>query len=260
MVNPNNDYYFMQRNTGDTESITIEYGFLDSTKDDVSQLKNNWQKYAKAAVQGILNYINSSNDLYVVKPGDTLYNIAIKYNTTVNDIKRLNNLVSNELAIGQRLKLPVTQVAGEYYIVKPGDTLYSIAMNNMMTILDLKRLNNLTSNDLYVGQKLLLKPSNNNTNSNKSNTYIVQVGDTLYSIAKKYGISVDELKLANNITNNLLSIGQRLIIPTPKKIYIVRPGDTLYQIASLNNTTVQSLKELNNLTNDVLTIGQELII
>ncbi len=260
MVNPNNDYYFMQRNTGDTESITIEYGFLDSTKDDVSQLKNNWQKYAEAAVQGILNYINSSDDLYVVKPGDTLYNIAIKYNTTVNDIKRLNNLVSDELTIGQKLKLPVTKVEGEYYIVKSGDTLYSIAMNNMMTILELKRLNNLTSNDLYVGQKLLLRPSNNSTNSSSDNTYIAKVGDTLYSIAKKYGISVDELKLANNITNNLLSVGQRLIIPTSKKIYIVKPGDTLYQIANLNNTTVQSLKELNNLTSDILTIGQELII
>ncbi len=250
----------MQRNTGDTESITIEYGFLDSTKDDVSQLKNNWQKYAEAAVQGILNYINSSNDLYVVKPGDTLYSIAHKYNTTVNEIKKLNNLISDELSVGQKLKLPVTQIEGEYYIVKPGDTLYSIALNNMLTVLELKRLNNLTSNDLYVGQKLLLRSNQENINTNNENTYIVQVGDTLYSIAKKYGISVDELKQANNITNNLLSIGQKLIIPTSKNIYIVRPGDTLYQIASLNNTTVQKLKELNNLSSDLLSVGQNLFI
>lgn len=258
-VNPNKDYYFMQRNTGDTESITIEYGFLDSTKDDVSQIKNNWQKYAEAAVQGILNYIKGGTieeGIYIVKQGDSLYSIANKYNTTVNDIKRLNNLSSNELSIGQRLKIPVISNNDNYYLVKKGDTLYSIARNNNITVLELKRLNNLTSNEIYEGQKLILKPNSNND----VDTYTVQVGDTLYSIAKKYGISVDELKKANNITNNLLSIDQKLIIPKTERIYIVQNGDTLYKIANQNNTTVQKIKELNNLTNDLLMVGQELFL
>lgn len=252
----------MQRNTGDTESITIEYGFLDSNKDDVAQLKNNWQKYAEAAVQGILNYIKGGTieeGIYIVKQGDSLYSIAKKYNITVNDIKKLNNLVNDELSIGQRLKIPVI-TNDDYYIVKAGDTLFSIARENNMTVLDLKKLNNLTSNELYIGQKLIVNNSNNNINDNSNNVYIVKVGDTLYSIAKKYGISIDELKKANNIKNNLLSVNQNLIIPKTKKIYIVQNGDTLYKIANQNNTTVQEIKKLNNLTNDLLMIGQELFL
>ena len=130
MVNPNNDYYFMQRNTSPLESITIEYGFLDSNKDDVNQLKSYWKVYAEAAVQGILNYIqgptsNIDMGVYVVKAGDNLYSIAQKYNTTVSEIKRLNGLTSNELSIGQRIKVPViSKDSTNYYTVKAGDTLF----------------------------------------------------------------------------------------------------------------------------------------
>lgn len=201
----------MQRNTGDTESITIEYGFLDSTKDDVSQIKNNWQKYAEAAVQGILNYIKGGTieeGIYIVKQGDSLYSIANKYNTTVNDIKRLNNLSSNELSIGQRLKIPVISNNDNYYLVKKGDTLYSIARNNNITVLELKRLNNLTSNEIYEGQKLILKPNSNND----VDTYTVQVGDTLYKIANQNNTTVQKIKELNNLKNDLLMVGQELFL------------------------------------------------
>lgn len=269
MVNPNNDYYFMQRNTGDTESVTIEYGFLDSKNDDVSQLKNNWKKYAEAAVQGILNYIEGNvltENLYIVKAGDSLYSIASRYNTTVSEIKRLNNLKSDELSIGQRLKLPVTTSTGEYYVVKAGDTLYSIANKNNMSILELKKLNNLTSNNLYIGQKLVLNEPNNitnssNTNTSNSNTYVVKLGDTFYSIAKKYNVSVNDLKNANNLNDNLLIIGQELIIPSSSNnYYIVKAGDTLYSIARKYNMTVKELEDKNNLTSTVLSVGQKLIV
>lgn len=256
LVNPSKDYYFMQRNTGDTESVTIEYGFLDSKKDDVYQLKNNWQKYAEAAVQAILEYIKYGNleeNMYIVKAGDSLYSIAQKYNVSVNDIKRLNNLTSDNLSIGQRLKVPIIYDTN-YYLVKKGDTLYSIAEKHNMSVLDLKKMNNLTSNDLYIGQKLnvnkKVKPS--------TDKYIVTTGDTLYSISKKFNIPVDSLKQANNISNNLLIVGQELIIPND--IYIVTSGDNLYSIATKFNTTVSALKSKNNLTNDNLYVGQKLII
>lgn len=270
MVNNNKDYYFMQRNTGDTESVTIEYGFLDSNKDDVSQLKNNWKKYAEAAVQGILNYIEGdvlTENLYIVKAGDSLYSIASRYNTTVSEIKRLNNLKSDELSIGQRLKLPVTTSTDDYYIVKAGDTLYSIANKNNMNVLELKKLNNLTTNNLYIGQKLVLKEPNNitntsnsNTNSNNLDTYVVKLGDTFYSIAKKYNISVNDLKNANNLNDNLLIVGQELIIPSNVNYYIVKSGDTLYSIARKYNMTVKELEDKNNLTSNVLSVGQKLIV
>ena len=123
----------MQRNTGNTEAITVEYGFLDSKNDDVSQLKNNWEKYSEAVVQGVLNYIGYNdniidNSVYIVKAGDTLYSIAKKYDTSVNDIKRLNNLNSDMLSIGQRIKIPMeknnTSSNDNYYIVQAGDTIF----------------------------------------------------------------------------------------------------------------------------------------
>jgi LysM repeat protein len=70
----------------------------------------------------------------------------------------------------------------------------------------LKQLNNLTSTILTVGKKLLI-PSTNQTTS-----YIVEKGDTLYSIANKFNITIDELKQLNNLINNTLTIGQELLI------------------------------------------------
>ena len=105
------DYYFMQRDTGDTESITIEYGFLDSTGDDVNQLKNNWENYAEAVVRAIIEYLNltyvpvEGGNYYTVKSGDSLYKIAQNNNTTVDELMKINNLSSTLLSIGQVLKL-----------------------------------------------------------------------------------------------------------------------------------------------------------
>ena len=98
-----------------------------------------------------------------------------------------------------------------------------------------------------------------------SNYYTVKSGDSLWSISKKFGVSVSELKEANNLSSNLLSIGQNLIIPgkVPEKEsdeYAVQKGDTLYSIARKFNTTVDNLKSLNNITTDSLAIGQILKI
>ena len=93
-----------------------------------------------------------------------------------------------------------------------------------------------------------------------SNYYIVKKGDSLWSISKKFNITVEDLKKANGLTNNLLSIGQSLIIPYEMETYVITKGDTLYQIAKKYNITVKDLKKANNLTNDLLSIGQNLII
>jgi len=93
------------------------------------------------------------------------------------------------------------------------------------------------------------------------NTYIVSSGDTLYSIAKKFDISVNKLKEINDLSTNMLSIGQKLIIPVEMdSTYVVKSGDTLYSIAREFNTTVDTLKKLNNLDNNNLSIGQILIV
>ena len=152
-----------------------------------------------------------TNKTYTVKSGDSLYSIANAYNTTVSELKQLNNLTSNLLSIGQVLRLPTTTATptNKTYTVKSGDSLYSIAKAYNTTVSELKQLNNLTSNLLSIGQVLRL-PTTATTPTNK--TYTVKSGDSLYSIAKAYNTTVSELKQLNNLTSNLLSIGQVLKI------------------------------------------------
>ena len=254
------DYYFMQRDTGNTESITVEYGFLDSTGDDVKQLKNNWQNYAEAVVRAITEYLNltyvpvEGSGYYTVKSGDSLWSIAKKNNVSVNELKEANGLTSNTLSIGQVLKIPKEIeepiVDTNTYIVKKGDSLYKIAQNNNTTVSELIELNNLTSTNLSIGQRLKLP-------TQVFNTYVVKSGDSLYKIARENNTTVDILKDINNLTSNLLSIGQVLKLPGEEaNTYTVKSGDNLYQIARQFNTTVSNLMMLNNLSSTNLSIGQ----
>ena len=110
-------------------------------------------------------------------------------------------------------------------------------------------------------------------------THTVQKGDTLYSLGKKYGVSVDELRASNGLTSSsVLKVGQKLTIPSKEKssqaktfssnsserkydVYTVQKGDTFYHIAKINNTSVSELKELNGIdSSDTLSIGQKLKI
>ena len=253
------DYYYITRNTSPAETIIIEYG-------DIANIPLLGDSVGSA----IYSYINRSN-IYIVKSGDSLYSIARKYNTTVDEIKRLNNLSSNVLSIGQVLKIPSSESSNtgsgtgtsNTYVVKSGDNLYSIARKYNTTVDELKRLNNLTSNVLSIGQVLKIPSSeSNNTGSNTgtTNTYVVKSGDSLYSIARKYNTTVDEIKRLNNLSSNLLNIGQVLKIPSGSSTntYVVKSGDNLYSIARKYQITVDELKKLNNLNSNLLSIGQVL--
>lgn len=260
--NTSKDYYFIHRNTGNTEPVLVEYGFLDSKGDDVEQLKNNAEKYANAVVDAILDYIGyGTGTNYTVQKGDSLWSIANKFNVSVESLKTANNLASNLLNIGQTLKIPTEEkpVTGDYtvYTISKGDSLYSIAQKYNTTVDALVKYNNLSSTNLKVGEQLLIP-----TSESKLNTYTVKSGDSLYSIAKKYGITVDELKKANGLTSNNLSLNQKLVIPETKGEigYVVKAGDSLYSIAQKYNITVDELKKANGLTTNTLTIGQELTI
>ena len=207
--NPSKDYYYIHRETPNTEPLIIEYGFIDNSK-DLKKINENYKEYAEAVIEAVMDYK------------------GLKY---------------------------IPKLSGNSYIVKSGDTLWSIAKNNGITVDKLKEINNLNSNLLTIGQ--VLKLSNNQDTSNK---YIVKSGDTLYGIAKKYGVTVDELKKDNNLNSNTLKIGQVLIIPNKDEIYIVKSGDTLYGIANKFDTTVQKLKDINSLNSNLLTVGQKLIV
>ena len=267
------DYYFIHRNTGNTEAVIVEYGFLDNV-DDANLLKKYWQDYAEAVVKAIANYLGVpytfdgslvNENYYIVKKGDSLWSIANKYGLTVDKLKDINNLSSNMLSVGQKLLINdgtnVDNVNENYYIVKSGDTLYSIAKKYGLTVDELKKMNNLSSNTLSINQKLLV--GNDMSTDDNYDVYVVKSGDTLWGIASKYNTSVDKIKDINNLNSNNLSIGQKLLVPGNNlgtKKYIVKKGDTLYKIAQNNGTTVTDLINLNNLKTTNLSIGQVLYI
>jgi len=204
-------------------------------------------------------------NVYIVQKGDTLYSVAMANNTTVDELKRINNLTSNILSAGQLLKIPSALLPESTYIVKKGDSLYSIANKYNTTVDELKRINNLTSNILSISQVLKLPSDKVSDIEKEENTisYTVQKGDSLYSIARKYSTTIDKIKDLNNLTTNLLSIGQVLLIPTDTNLettYTVQKGDSLYSIAKKYDTTVDRLKQLNNLKSNLLSIGQILIV
>ena len=152
--------------------------------------------------------------LYVVKRGDTLYSIASKYGVSVSSLVEINDLKSNTLSIGQQLRIPINgdNTSSNYviYTVKVGDNLYSIAKRYGVTVNEIMRLNNLTSNLLAIGQKLKIPIQNNPDIDNQYGTYIVKSGDTLYSIANKYGMTVSQLMAINKLETTSLKIGQVL--------------------------------------------------
>ncbi len=265
------DYYFIHRNTGNTEPVIVEYGFLDNTT-DAGLLKKYWKDYAEAVVKAVASYIGITysydgpmlnENYYIVQAGDSLWSISRKFGISVDKLKELNNLSSNSLSVGQRLLVKDTSSSDEvgvYYTVKAGDTLYGIANKYDLSVDDLKKMNNLTSNNLSVGQKLLVSGTGENIES-EYDTYVVKSGDNLYAIARRYGITVDKLKDINNLSSNLLSVGQKLLVPrVGSKTYVVKSGDNLYKIAGENNTTVTEIINLNELPTTNLSIGQVLYL
>ncbi len=176
----------------------------------------------------------SGNGTYTVKAGDSLYRIAVNHNMSLQELKNLNNLSSNLIMPGQVLKVSgqvsssqpstntsqssnQTQASGNgTYTVKAGDSLWAIANSHKMTLNDLKRVNNLSSDLIYVGQTLKVtkgavttvnKP---NTQSNTNKTYTVKAGDSLWRIASNNGTTVNQLKALNNLTSDMIYVGQNL--------------------------------------------------
>ncbi len=151
--------------------------------------------------------------VYRVKPGDTLFSIAVRHGTTVSEIMRMNGLRSYTIYVGQNLKVPVGYVS---YVVKPGDTLYSIALTHHVSIAALVQANNITNqNLLFAGQRLIIPTKGSSIPVMGRPVYhIVKPGETLAYIAQKYGVSVRALQVANHLANpDLIYVGQRLRIP-----------------------------------------------
>lgn len=148
--------------------------------------------------------------VYRVQPGDTLFRIAQRYNTSVTAIQSANGWGPNHtlIFVGQHVFVPVgTSSGARTYVVKSGDTLFSIAQSFNTTVAAIRAANNLASNTIYRGQTLVI-PAGGRI------TYTVQRGDYLGRIAARYGVSTAALAAANGITNpSLIYPGQVLVIP-----------------------------------------------
>ena len=201
-------------------SIAKKYNTSVNILNNINNLTtNNLQIGQILKIPTSTSSIETNYNNYIVQKGDSLYSIANKFNTTVNELKDLNNLTSNNLSIGQILKIPSTTGSNEQienystYIVKAGDSLYKIATLYQTSVNAIKDINNLTTNNLSIGQTLKIPTTNNIPTSSNYQIYNVKSGDSLYAIARKFNTTVNDIKNLNNLTTNNLSINQTLKIP-----------------------------------------------
>lgn len=180
----------------------------------------------------------------------------------------------------------IAQTASQQHTVQSGETLFSIARDYNLTVGDIRRWNNLESDNLSTGQVLRIAPPV----ADNQITHTVQQGETMFAISRRYSVTIAEIQQWNELRSTNLEIGQDLIIfqqdeeqrpetpppaeaeeqrqsivrqseiPTSNTYYIVRSGDTLTRIAGEHNMTVSELRQLNNLEDDMLRIGQQLTV
>ena len=245
---------------------------------------------------------NSGIVYHKIRRGETLGLIAAKYGVSVNQLRDWNNISGNKIMSGKNLRIypdgttnnvavnetknTVTTKNNIYkYKVKRGDNLSEISEKFGVTVQQVKKWNNISGDNIAAGKTLKIYNStksssygdNTTKNSSNVNYYKIKSGDSIGSIAEKYGVKVSDIRNWNNISGNKILAGSTLkiysdanvndipneTIKTTKNVksndtYTVKSGDSLYSIASKNNTTVAKLKSLNNLNTNNIKAGQKI--
>jgi LysM repeat protein len=166
--------------------------------------------------------------IHQIDAKETLYSISRRYAVPVTAILESNPESKEGLGVGKLLKVPYTpkpkkKTEGITHTVAAKETLFSIAKQYDVSMDDLKRINSLSGNDLSLGQTLVIPKKSTLVETPKlieaksvSGTHTVAAKETMYSIAKQYGVSVEQLKVWNSLQENELKIGQMLYLQQPK--------------------------------------------
>ncbi|MEI7811765.1 MAG: LysM peptidoglycan-binding domain-containing protein [Ignavibacteria bacterium] len=201
------------------------------------------------------NYKRSGLTRYKVKRGDTIGELADRFNVSLDQLMKWNNLTDNNIAVGKNLKIYGNETSGalgdnlakqdgnlNHHTVKTGETIGSIADKYNVSIADVKKWNKLNSNKIQAGKSLKiysdvdeqsstasetksLKASKNSlSKSSKENVHVVKSGETLGSIAEEYGIRASEIRKMSNISGSTVKVGQKLnvsdneVVPDRKEL------------------------------------------
>ncbi|HET6569486.1 MAG TPA: LysM peptidoglycan-binding domain-containing protein [Rhodothermales bacterium] len=157
--------------------------------------------------------------VYKVRRGDSLGKIASRYGVSVSDLKDWNDLSRNTIYVGQRLSVYTDGRSGKdtriVYKVRRGDNLTEISRRYGVSISDIKGWNNLSRNTIRIGERLTIYPNGGGSSSgSKLIVHRVRRGDTLTELARRYGVSISQIKEWNDLRTSTIRVGQRLKIRT----------------------------------------------
>lgn len=274
--------YFVK--SGDTiGQIAEKLGVTSTDLKSINGLKGSKIKIGqRLKVPGIYNTktetvaVRTTSDKYTVRKGDTLSQIAKRHGVSVINLKAYNGINSNNIIVGKNLRIPdqsytaPPQIKTAEYKVRSGDTLSSISVKFGTNISTIRSLNNLNSNFLKTGETLTV-PEGRATKGYAKNTvnYTVRNGDTLSTIARKFDVSVSEVKSLNSLSSSFIKKGQKIKIPSDglssetvsKEIsHKVRKGESLYSISRKYGTSVSEIKNANNISGTKIAVNQTIKI
>lgn len=288
------------------------YKLQITTDTDSDKYLKLYQEISSDSVEYIIPEGKSSVK-YLVKSKDNLVDIADLFNVRVSDLRNWNNLpYTSRLKVGQEITVYVPDEKIEYYSkinemsnaeksqilfansgdtwvehrIRNGESLSSIATKYGVSVSQIKEWNNLTSNKIYMGRKLVIYSgdarnvpasySSSGSVASKTTKYTVRKGDSISEIAQKFNVTIAQLKKWNNLKSNVIIAGKLLTVHGKEPVqslgdntkrasgnsvnYTIKPGDSLSLIATLYNVSIAEIKSWNNLSGNKLVAGKSLIL
>ncbi len=254
----------------------------------------------------------SGSQTYTVASGDSVWSIANKHGISMDQLRSLNNIKNDFVYPGQTLNVngstqststtstvsivnrnTSATTSGNTYTVVSGDSVWSIANKHGISMDQFRSLNNIKNDFVYPGQKVVVSGgSSTNTSStttvstastasqSSGGTYTVAAGDSVWSIANKHGISMDQFRSLNNIKNDYVYPGQKVVVSgssatstttsttvssqTSSSVagntYTVAAGDSVWSVANKHGITMDQFRSWNNIKNDFIYPGQKVVV